>query len=157
MPADYPLTPAQIAKLPRTKAENERGWRHVHLYRAKLQKAAMKTLAGLYEPDVLEDGSPNPKHNPDANRTWSECSMKTRAALVMAKDMGLTSEQEMNEKRVLGVVVLQSRADSASSWEAEARKVDEEERRKAIDAVAETVTQRGGTSVPLPDDNESFK
>jgi hypothetical protein len=142
MPADKALTPAQIAKLPRTPADRERGWRWVHLYRARLQKHAMKTLAGLYEDPK------SPSYNPDADRTWQDCTMKTRAALVMAKDMGLTAEKETGEGRVLGIVVLQARADSIPTWEAEARRVDEEERRKAnaIDAVVDA--PRGGTDVP---------
>jgi hypothetical protein len=140
MPADYPLTTKQIAKLPRTHADNERGWRHVHLYRARLQKHALKTLAGLYLPQG------DPERNPDADRTWSECTMKTRAALVMAKDMGLTGDPDAAEKRVLGVVVLQARVDSIPTWEAEAKRVDQEERKKAIEGVA--VTVKAGTDVP---------
>lgn len=91
---------------------------------ARVAEKAAKTLEGLYlKPD-------DPDFNPDADKTWAECSMRTRAALVIAKG---AQEHGLSDGKVLGIVFLQGRARSQSEWEAEAKRVDIEER-QAIEA-----------------------
>lgn len=90
---------------------------------------AATTLEGLY----LDPEDPN--YNPDAKETWSNCSMKTRAALILCK--AADDKQSPDMGRSFGVIILAGRAATAADWEAHAREVDEEERRKsAIDVEA---------------------
>lgn len=122
--------------LARREAEEE-------LIRSTLRGVAAKaahTLDGLYENPFLDEDRTeiNPKYNPDAHRTWAECSMKTRAALIITKAVEGKSDADMG--RALGVIILTGRATSVKDWEAQAREVDEESRRRgAIDVVAEVV------------------
>jgi hypothetical protein len=60
--------------------------------------------------------------------------------------MGLTGEQQNRDTRVLGIVVLQERAASIPSWEADAQRVDKEERLKAAGLLIDA--EHGGTDVP---------
>jgi hypothetical protein len=94
---------------------------------AKVTEKAARTLDGLY----LDKDDPG--YNPDAEKNWADCSMKTRAALVLVKQA-----QERGDgpaTGLLGIVFVPARAASATEWEAMAKKVDEDERNKAaIDA-----------------------
>ena len=95
------------------------------------QKAA-KTIEGLYEDPGSRD------YNPDAEKTWAECSMKTRASLIIHK--ATEGKQEADLGRAFGVIILTARASSPADWEAQAKAVDEAERKKAaIDVVATVV------------------
>lgn len=99
---------------------------------AKITRKALKTVEALYAPELNEDGTPNTRRNRDADKPWNECSVKTRASLLLVK--GMEAKADAGDKRVFGVVVLQGRSASAKDWEAEAKAVDDEERRKgAID------------------------
>ena len=111
---------------PNTAAERARGVAAARAVIQRVQEKAAETLEALYLP------SDDPKRNPDADRNWADCSMKTRAALVLCKDA--TREPGDGDGKVFGVIFMQDRVDDPRKWEAEARKVDEEERRKnAID------------------------
>jgi hypothetical protein len=102
----------------------------------RVAQKATKTLEGLYEPPTLEGGKPNPDFNPDADRTWAECTMRTRAALIIAKAAEGKNDQELG--RAFGVIILTGRAASAQDWEAQAKEVDRQEReRTAIDVTPE--------------------
>lgn len=109
--------------------------------RARLTRIADKAagcIEGLYEPASLPDGRPNPDYNPDATVTWAECSMRTRASLVIHK--ATEGKQEADLGRAFGLVILTARAVSAATWEQQAREVDEAERQKAaIDVEAVVV------------------
>jgi hypothetical protein len=89
-----------------------------------------ETLQRLY----LPDGHPN--QHPDAKKTWSECSMQTRAALALAKAHGENPTADVKE--LFGIIVLQGRSKSALEWEQRAIKVEEEQKRKALEALAVT-------------------
>lgn len=115
----------QPAVLARMEAERQLCERAI----AKVMRRAVRTVAGLYEEPLNPDGTPNKRWNKDADKTWNECSVKTRASLQIIK--GLEQRNEGGDKRPLGVIVLQARAASASEWEAEAKRVDEAERRRA--------------------------
>ncbi len=86
-----------------------------------------ETLRRLY----LPEGDPN--RHPDADRTWSECSMQTRAALALAKAHQDNPAADVGQ--LFGIIIVQGRSKSAHEWEAQAVKIDEEQKRKAIDAV----------------------
>jgi hypothetical protein len=101
----------------------------------RVQQKAADTLEGLYEPEYI-DGQPNPKYNPDAVNTWADCSMKTRAALVIVKSAEGKNEVEFG--RQFGVIILDARAPDAQTWEADARRVDDAERKKAAIDVEST-------------------
>lgn len=93
---------------------------------AKVTNKAAKVLDGLY----LEPHEPG--YNPDAEKTWAECSMKTRASLILVKDA--QARGDGGEGRVLGLILVKERASSKEEWELMARKVDEDERnRNAIE------------------------
>lgn len=131
------MTEKQIAALPRTLAERARGDKAVAKLRRQLERKSTKVLVGLFKDPQ------DPDYNPDADKTWAECSMRTRAALVIHRDF-LPKENQENAHRVLGVVFLQARAGSADEWEQQARAVDEAERRKVIEATAEPVEPKRG-------------
>lgn len=102
------------------------------LIKGALRRVATKatqTLEGLYEPELLPDGTANPAYNPDASRTWAGCTMKTRASLIIAKAAEGKNDNDLG--RAFGVIILAGRAPSAQEWEQQAREVDEAERRKA--------------------------
>ena len=104
------------------------------LIRGALRRVAIKaakTLEGLYEEPWLDDKKlkPNPAYNDDAHRTWADCTMKTRAALIIAKTAEGKNDVELG--RALGVIILTGRAPSMEEWERRAKEVDEDERRKA--------------------------
>lgn len=85
----------------------------------RVQNHAAKALEGLYKAPGDKD------YNPDADKTWAECSMRTRAALILAKS---AQDQNTGDGKPLGIVFLSLRAKSAKEWEAKAREVDEDER-----------------------------
>jgi hypothetical protein len=134
---------AKLAKAreSRIKSHEERG----RAAMALVYRRAAECLAGLYEPPTIAgpDGQPvpNPKYNPDAHATWAESSMKTRAALVIAKAQAENPDADI--KAVFGVIIMKARATSAKDWEADAKKVEEEQRRKAIDVLAEPKAATG--------------
>jgi hypothetical protein len=114
----------RAAAVARMEAERELGRAII----AKVTRKAAQTIAGLYKRPG-ERG-----YNIDADLPWSECSVKTRASLLLVK--GMAAEPEQGDGRLFGVIIMQGRAPSAAQWEAEARAVDEDERRKgAIDVV----------------------
>lgn len=85
----------------------------------RVQTHAAKTLEGLYK----KPG--DPEYNDDADKTWAECSMRTRAALILAKS---AQDQGGGDGKPLGIVFLSLRANSSKEWEAKAREVDANER-----------------------------
>lgn len=102
----------------------------------RLAKKATDTLEGLY----LD--ADDPKRNPDADKNWSDCSMKTRAALILAKEAA--AEVQSEGARPLALVFVSQRVDSATDWEAMASKVDQDERaRTSIDAEVVDETKTG--------------
>lgn len=104
----------------------------------RVAQKATKTLEGLYEEELLPDGKPNPAYNDDAKKTWAECSMRTRASLIIARAAEGRNDQEIGH--AFGVIILTGRAASASDWEAQAKEVDRQEReRTAIDVTPENV------------------
>lgn len=103
----------------------------------RIATKAASTIEGLYEEAMLPDGRPNPAYNADAPMTWAECSMRTRASLIIHK--ATEGKQEADLGRALGVIFLAARAASAASWEQQAREVDEAERCKAAIDVEATV------------------
>ncbi len=94
----------------------------------KVYGACARSLRRLYLPPG------HPKRHPDADRTWSEATMQTRAALHLAK----TQQDNPNAdvKELFGIIVLQARAKDPKQWELEAAKVDAAQKQKAIDAIA---------------------
>ena len=92
----------------------------------RVQKHAAKAILGLYKKPSDKD------YNPDADKTWAECSMRTRAALILAKS---AQDQGTGDGKPLGIVFLSLRAKNAKEWEAKACEVDANE--AVIDVVAE--------------------
>lgn len=105
--------------------EIERGEKAVQAIMERVQMKVARTVEGLF----LNPGEPG--YNDDAPKPYMECSVKTRAALQLAKSA--MEKQGSGEGRVLGLVMLAGRIPSKAAWEAEARRVDEEERRKVVD------------------------
>lgn len=87
-----------------------------------------ETLRRLY----LPDGDPN--QHPDAKKTWSECSMQTRAALALAKAHGENPQADVKE--LFGIIVVQGRSKSAHEWEQRALEVERRQKERAIEALA---------------------
>lgn len=91
------------------------------------QLSAAKKVAGLYLPD--DDAN----QNPDAKKTWNECSVATRAAIELTKGtMALERAKAANgnqETRAIGLVILPARAESIEAWEQRVK----ERNSKAID------------------------
>lgn len=75
---------------------------------------AAKVVDGLFlEPDAKG-------YNADATAPWAEASTKTRAALAIVKSEMDRRGQSSGQAKVLGIVLLPGRAQSAAEWEREA-------------------------------------
>lgn len=94
---------------------------------AEITEKALETTQGLFK-QPGEEG-----YNPDAERNWAECSTKTRAALKITEAVQASTGADPTP-RVLGVIFMNGRSRSKEEWEAEAKRVDEEARGKALDA-----------------------
>ncbi len=108
----------------------------------RVARRAAETLERLF----LPDGDPN--QHPDAKETWADCSMQTRAALILAKTANENPEADL--PKVFGIIIMQGRSKSATEWEAQARQVERdtkmleaERRAAAIDAHAEPKAATG--------------
>ncbi len=75
----------------------------------------------------------DPDRHPDADKTWSECSMQTRSALHLAKTQ--KDNPQADVKELFGIIIVQGRSKNALDWEKQAGAVDEEQKRKAIEAI----------------------
>jgi hypothetical protein len=94
-----------------------------------LTRVAMKcaeTLEDLYRPVG------DPKRHPDADKTWAECSMQTRAAIHLAKVTEQNPEKDI--PAVCGLIIVSARVKSIKEWEQKALAVEAEQRRKAREA-----------------------
>lgn len=80
----------------------------------------------------LPKGDPN--RHPDADVTWAECSMQTRAALAIGKAYHDNPDADL--KQVFGIIIVQGRSKSALEWEAQALEIDAKQRARAIEAMA---------------------
>jgi len=93
----------------------------------EITKKALETVEGLF---VAKDSE---GYNPDAERNWAECSTKTRVAAQIVRAAQDSAGTDPTP-RVLGVIFLKGRSKSKEEWEAEAAEVDQEARRKVIEA-----------------------
>lgn len=89
-----------------------------------------ETLRRLYLPVG------DPDRHPDADRTWAECSMQTRAALAIGK--AHSENPQADVKEMFGIIIVQGRSKSAHEWEAKAIQIDELQKQRAIEAIAKT-------------------
>ncbi len=96
----------------------------------RVYEACAKTLVRLF----LPVGDPN--RHPDADKTWSECSMQTRSALTLAKVEKENPQAAV--KDLFGIVIMQARAKDPLAWEAAAAKIDTKQKQAALDAIAIT-------------------
>ncbi len=76
----------------------------------------------------------DPKRHPDADKTWSECSMQVRAALVLAKTQA--EHPKADVKELFGIVIMNGRSQNAVEWEKKAAEVEAQQKMKAIDAIS---------------------
>lgn len=97
------------------------------IQRAQLT-AALK-VRGLFVPQ----GSPG--WNPDALQNWQDCSMQTRAALILVQGQlaAERAKQQAATPKVFGMVLMQSTIADPKQWEEMAAAVS---RGQAIEAVA---------------------
>lgn len=98
----------------------------------------LRHAAGLFlEP--VEEG-----YNPDALVPMPDASTRTHFGMTVYKNMMAQKREGMATARALGVVLLQGRKGEAE-WNAEARRVDEEQRHaQAIDVAAELIKEGAG-------------
>ena len=107
-------------------------WRSERLKRVVLgaQLSAAKRVAGLFLDE--KDAS----RNPDAAKTWNECSVATRAAIELTKGtMALERAKAANggadgPMRVFGIAVVPARIADRKDWE----RLAQEAERPAIEA-----------------------
>ncbi len=93
----------------------------------RAQLTAALRVRGLF----VEPGKQG--HNPDALRNWQDCSMQTRAALILVQGQ-LAAErarQQAITPKVFGMVLMQSVEPDAGKWEQMAAMVS---RGQAIEA-----------------------
>lgn len=111
----------ETALSPSMKAQIDALERRYH----KVSVQAAEVVEGLLEPELLENGEPNPKYNPDAKVTKAQCSMRTWASLQIVesdrKD-ARTRTMASASNKPMGVVILQNKL-SASDWEAQAQRL----------------------------------
>jgi hypothetical protein len=93
----------------------------------------MATVAGLYEPPTLPDGTPNPRYNPDAGVPYLEATTKTRVAVEVYKTTMAARRDDVSHARELGVLLLKQRM-AEGDWEKHAQEV-EDASRTVIDVV----------------------
>ena len=95
----------------------------------RAQKRAVTNILGLYK----RPGEPG--YNSDADSTWNECRVVTRCslALVQGTMAAERAKQVAEAPRLLGVVAVPLRIESAKEWEAFATQPVE---RPALEAVA---------------------
>ena len=74
-------------------------------------------------------------YNPDAERNWQDCSMQTRAALILVQGQlaAERAKQQAATPKVFGMVLMTPRLDDPRQWEAMAAEVS---RGPVIEAVA---------------------
>lgn len=86
-----------------------------------VQLGAVRTVGGL----LAKPGDEN--YNPDADKTWKEATVRTRAALILTQG-SMAAERAKTQAqagpRTLGVVVVAPRVESAAKWEELAAAVD---------------------------------
>lgn len=96
----------------------------------------LEHAAGLFKKPG-EDG-----YNADADVPLPDATTRTHFGMTVYKQMMAQRREGMATDRALGVVVLQARMKSEEEWNAEARRVDEEQRRaQAIDVAAEMLAE----------------
>lgn len=76
-----------------------------------------------------------PGFNPDALLNWQDCSMRTRAALILVQGQLAAdrAKQQAATPKVFGMVLMQQRVEDPGQWERMAAEVS---RGQAIEAVA---------------------
>ncbi len=82
------------------------------------------------------------EQNPDATLPWSECSTKTRAALLIYREVAAGQRVDQQGRVALGLVVLKSQLEE-KAWEEEAARVDDESNRRTAIEVASVEVKRG--------------
>lgn len=95
----------------------------------RAQLTAAIRVRGLF----LEPGQSG--FNPDALANWQDCSMRTRAALILVQGQLAAdrAKQQAATPKVFGLVMMQQRVEDAGQWEQMAAEVS---RGQAIEAVA---------------------
>lgn len=95
----------------------------------RAQLSAALRVRGLF----LKEGEPG--YNPDATGNWQDCSMRTRAALILVQGQlaAERAKQQAATPKVFGLVMMQQRVEDAGQWEQMAADVS---RGQAIEAVA---------------------
>jgi hypothetical protein len=98
----------------------------------------LELAAGLFEDPT------SPTYNPDAIVPMPDASTRTHFGMTVYKQMMAKQRENMATARALGVVVLQGRK-SEEDWNAEARRVDEEQRHAhALEVATEIIKENGG-------------
>ncbi len=95
----------------------------------RAQLTAALRVRGLF----VEPGTQG--YNPDASRNWQDCSMQTRAALILVQGQlaAERAKQQAITPKVFGMVLMQSTIQDPQKWEEMAANVS---RGLAIEAVA---------------------
>lgn len=116
---------AEAKELTRTQAGDALALKQTKTLMERTIKRAERVVFGLFRKPE-EEG-----YNTDADVPFTEASTKTKVALELVK---MSRGQGDGETRVLGVIFMQGRTTDPKTWEAEARRIDDEEkRRNAVD------------------------
>lgn len=96
--------------------------------------AGARAVRGLFKDPA------DPEYNPDATSTWKECSMRTRAALVLTGNT-MAGERAKSQAPVtnnFGVVWMPAQIRDAGEWERQAAAMNG----RVIDAVSREIVQQ---------------
>jgi len=120
----------QLAKISREAELDEQGQ-----IVDRIALRGLRVAEGLFKA-AGEDG-----YNADADVPLPDATTRTHFGMQVYKQMMANRRENMATQRALGVVLLQGRM-SETDWNAEARRVDEEQRRAhAVDVAAEIVAE----------------
>lgn len=87
----------------------------------RAQWSAVARVRGLYK-EPGEEG-----YNPDATANWQDCSMRTRAALILTQGALATerAKQQAATPKVFGMILMQQKIPDHGEWERMATAVSE--------------------------------
>jgi|SRR5882757_9875112 len=87
----------------------------------RAQWSAVAKVRGLFK-QPGEEG-----YNPDAATNWQDCSMRTRAALILTQGALATerAKQQAATPKVFGMILMQSKVEDHGAWERMATAVSE--------------------------------